>query len=262
MSGPGVRTAVAGGVATVMLDRAEIHNAFDDATIAELTAALLAVEAERAVHCVVLAAAGRSFSAGADLQWMARMAGYSEAENRADALRLAELMRTLDRLSKPTIARVQGAAFGGGVGLVACCDIAVAAEGAQFCLSEVRLGIVPAVISPYVVAAIGPRAARRYFLTAERFDAATAQALGLVHETVPAAELDAAIARVTEALLAGGPTAQAQAKRLVAAVSAPAVDDTMVAATADLIARVRISDEGREGIGAFLARRSPAWRID
>lgn len=260
MNGPAVRTAIADGVATVTLDRAAVHNAFDDATIAELIAALRAVAAEPSARCVVLAAAGRSYSAGADLAWMARMASYTEAENLADAMQLAELMRTLDGLPKPTVARVQGSAFGGGVGLVACCDIAVAARSAQFCLSEVRLGIVPAVISPYVVAAIGARAARRYFLTAERFDAGTAHALGLVHEVVPEEDLDAAVARVTGALLAGGPAALAHAKRLVARVSAPAVDDALVAETAALIARLRVSAEGREGLAAFLERRAPAWR--
>src|SRR5690606_19141727 len=183
----------AGGVATVTLNRPDRHNAFDDALIAALTQVLRELDADDSVTVVVLAGAGKSFSAGADLNWMRRMADYGREENLADAEALAALMETLNGLDKPTIARVQGAAFGGGVGLVACCDIAIAADTASFCLSEVRLGLIPAVISPYVVTAIGERAARRYFVTAERFDAREAHRLGLVHEVVPAAGLDARV---------------------------------------------------------------------
>ncbi len=212
------------------------------------------------MRVVVLAAAGKSFSAGADLNWMRRMAGYSTAENEADARRLANLMQVLHGLAKPTVARVQGSAFGGGVGLVACCDIAIAAETAQFALTEVRLGLVPAVISPYVVAAIGPRAARRYFLTAERFDAAEAARLGLVHRVVPAAELDGAVAALVATLADGGPQAQRDAKALVAAVSGRAIDAALIEETVQRIAALRAGAEGREGIAAFLEKRPPAWR--
>ncbi|MFO1056810.1 MAG: enoyl-CoA hydratase-related protein [Dongiaceae bacterium] len=249
----------AGGVATIRLDRPALHNAFDDRLIAALTDALEAAGRDDAVRAVVLAAEGRSFSAGADLNWMRRMAGYAPAENEADARRLALLMATLDGLPKPTLARVQGSAFGGGVGLVACCDIAIAAEGAQFALTEVRLGLIPAVISPYVVAAIGARAARRYFLTAERFDAAEAHRLGLVHRVVPAAELDAAVAAALGALAEGGPQAQRSAKELIAAVAARPVGPGIVEDTVQRIAAARAGAEGREGVAAFLEKRKPGW---
>ncbi len=245
------------GVATLWLDRPELHNAFDDALIAALTAELGRLAADRSVRILVLGGRGKSFSAGADLNWMKRMAGYSEAENRRDADALAGLMRVLDTFPKPTLARVHGAAYGGGVGLVACCDIAVAGETAVFCLSEARLGLIPAVISPYVVAAMGARAARRYFLTAETFDAPTARSLGLVHAVAEA--LDAEIERILVPLLAAGPEAQRECKSLIARVSRGAIDDAMVDDTAARIARIRVSPEGREGIAAFLEKRRPAW---
>jgi methylglutaconyl-CoA hydratase len=207
----------------------------------------------------VVAGRGKSFSAGADLNWMKRMAGYTEAENRRDAEALAGLMRALDSFPKPTVARVPGAAYGGGVGLVACCDMAFASEAAVFCLSEAKLGLIPAVISPYVVGAMGARAARRYFLTAETFDAATAQALGLLNAVASPEALDAAIETVVTPLLAAGPQAQAECKALIARVARCPVDDATVADTAARIARVRVSPEGREGIAAFLAKRKPAW---
>ncbi|MBL8831640.1 MAG: enoyl-CoA hydratase/isomerase family protein [Rhodospirillales bacterium] len=258
--GAGFQTQVdTRGVATLWLDRPELHNAFDDALIAALTAELGRLAGDASVRVLVLAGRGKSFSAGADLNWMKRMAGYSEAENRRDADALAGLMRVLDAFPKPAIARVQGAAFGGGVGLVACCDIAVAVDTATFCLSEAKLGLIPSVISPYVVAAIGARAARRYFLTAEIFDAAKAKNLGLLHEAVPADALDAAIEAIVAPLLAAGPAAQAECKALVARVSRGPVDDAMVADTAARIARIRVSPEGREGIAAFLEKRKPAW---
>ena len=204
-----VLVTVVGHVATISLNRAQVHNAFDDALIADLTAALLGVEHNPAVRVVVLTGIGASFSAGADLNWMRGMAQASEADNRTDSLRLATLMRTLNFLSKPTIARVNGSAYGGGVGLVACCDIAIAADGVRFALSEVKLGLVPAVISPYVVGAIGLRQARRLFVTGEVFDAPAALAMGLVHEAVPADDLDTAVERVLDLLTKGGPVAQA-----------------------------------------------------
>ena len=247
------------GIARVTLDRPAVHNAFDDALIAELTAAFRSLDGDDRVRVVVLAGAGKSFSAGGDLNWMKRMAGYGMAENLRDAEGLGALMSSLDRLAKPTVGLVQGAASGGGVGLVACCDIAIAASSAKFCLSEVKLGLIPAVISPYVVRAMGARAARRYFLTAEVFDAETARRLGLVHEVAPADGLEAAAAPIVDALLAAGPHAQAAAKALIARVAGAPIDDALVADTARRIAEIRATDEGREGVGAFLEKRKPRW---
>ncbi|WP_207484260.1 enoyl-CoA hydratase-related protein [Arenibaculum pallidiluteum] len=261
MPSPEVLSEIRGdGIAVVTMSRPEIHNAFDDAMIATLTATLSGLGDDPAVRAVVLRGAGKSFSAGADLGWMRRMARYSHAENEADALALAELMRTLDRLPKPTVAAVHGAALGGGVGLVACCDVAIAAEAASFALSEVRLGLIPAVISPYVVAAMGQRAARRMFLTAERFDARTALRFGLVHEVVAAEALDAAVEAVLARLLEGGPAAQAAAKDLIFAVAQRPVDEDVLRDTARRIADQRASPEGREGVSAFLEKREPSWR--
>ncbi|WP_427851777.1 enoyl-CoA hydratase-related protein [Stenotrophomonas acidaminiphila] len=247
-------------VATLHLNRPELHNAFDAGLIATLTAALEAAAADPAVRAVVLAGHGPSFSAGADLQWMRAMAGASQEENRQDALALARLMRTLDELPKPTIARVHGASFGGGVGLVACCDIAIAAEGARFGLTESRLGLLPAVISPYVIAAIGPRQARRWFATGEHFDAADALRMGLVHQVVAADALDAAVQRQLQLIGKAGPVAAAAAKVLVREVHAAGGDrDALDRANAGLIAALRASDEGREGLTAFLEKRPPRW---
>jgi methylglutaconyl-CoA hydratase len=247
------------GVATVMLNRPQVHNAFDDALIAELTATLKKLEADGSVRIVILTGAGKSFSAGGDLGWMRRMADYSEAENLADARGLAALMRTLDRLSKPTIALVQGPAYAGACGLIACCDIAICVDTATFALTETRIGLIPAVISPYVVAAIGQRSARRYCLTAERFDAAEALRLGLVHQVVPAAELAAAGEKLVAALLACGPNALGEAKALVRRVAHGPIDDAMIEDTATRIARIRATPEGREGVSSFLEKRKPNW---
>jgi methylglutaconyl-CoA hydratase len=249
----------AGPVARLRLHRPALHNAFDAALIAALTAALDQLAGDDGVRVVVLEGAGASFSAGADLNWMRGMAAAGEAENREDALALARLMRVLDELPKPTIARVHGAAFGGGVGLVACCDIAVGAEGAKFGLTESRLGLLPAVISPYVIAAIGVRQARRYFATAEVFDAMQAQRIGLLHEVVAPDALDAAVDRQIALLLKAGPAASAQAKSLVREIAAQSDRDAIDAANADLIARLRVSAEGQEGLSAFLDKRPPAW---
>jgi len=248
-----------GPVANVWLHRPEVHNAFDSRLIAELTAALAALGQDADVRVVVLGGVGASFSAGADLNWMRAMAAASEADNHADALALARLMRTLDELPKPTIARVHGAAFGGGVGLVACCDIAIGVSGARFGLTESKLGLLPAVISPYVIAAIGARQARRWFATAEIFDSATALRLGLLHEVVDADALDAAIERQIALLLKAGPVASAHAKRLIGEVVAARDLDARDAANADLIAQLRVSPEGQEGLMAFLNKRAPAW---
>lgn len=247
------------GVATLTINRPEIHNAFDDVLIERLLRALESIEADPGVRVVVLRSEGKSFSAGADLNWMRRMADYGEAENLADARKLASLMERLNGLSKPTIAQVQGATFGGGVGLVACCDMAVAATGAKFSLSEVRLGLIPAVISPYVIAAMGERAARRYFLTAERFDAAEALRLGLLHAVVPEEQLQSQIDTWVDELLKGGPAAQAAAKSLIFAVSRQPGSAAVIEDTARRITAARASDEGKEGLNAFLNKRKPAW---
>jgi len=248
-------------VATITLNRPDKHNAFNAEMIAELTTALQAVDRDRKMRAVVLTGAGKSFSAGADLNWMKSMAGYSEAENLEDSLKLAELMQVLDNLSKPTIARINGHVFGGGVGLVACCDIAIALESARFALSEVKLGLVPAVISPYVIAAIGERHARRFFLTAEAMDAATAKSINLVHEVVTADVIDSAVDREVSLLLQGGPEAQAMAKHLVRQVCHSDIDaeNHLQKTTAELIAQIRVSDEGQEGLSAFLEKRKPRW---
>jgi methylglutaconyl-CoA hydratase len=248
-----------GAVARLRLDRPQLHNAFDAALIAALTDALALLGADPQVRVVVLEGAGASFSAGADLNWMRGMAAASEADNRDDALALARLLRTLDALPKPTIARVHGAAFGGGVGLVAACDIAIGVPEAKFGLTESRLGLLPAVISPYVIAAIGARQARRWFATAEIFDAGEARRIGLLHEVVDAGALDTAVQRQIDLLLKAGPIAAASAKALVRDVVAGTDATAIDQANAALIARLRVSAEGQEGIGAFLEKRKPAW---
>ncbi len=248
-----------GPIATLRLNRPELHNAFDAGLVSALTSALKALAGVGGVRVVVLEGAGKSFSAGADLNWMRDMASAGETWNRDDALALAYLMRTLDALPKPTIARVHGAAFGGGVGLVACCDIAIGVPEAKFGLTESRLGLLPAVISPYVVAAIGARRARRYFATAEIFDAARACEIGLLHEVVPADALDATVERQVKLLLKAGPLASARAKTLVRDVAASTDVEALDAANADLIASLRVSPEGQEGLSAFLDKRPPAW---
>ncbi|MBI4756801.1 MAG: enoyl-CoA hydratase/isomerase family protein [Betaproteobacteria bacterium] len=251
---------VDGGVGIVTLNRPDRHNAFDDEFIAELAQALRSVEADESVRVVVLSSSGVSYCAGADLAWMQRAAGYGEQENLRDAEALAEMLRTLNELPKPTVARVQGPAYGGGVGLIAACDIAVGTYDAQFALSEVRLGIIPAVISPYVIGAIGARRARRYMLTAERFSAAEAYRIGLLHEIVPGEdELDNAVGELVDALLACAPRAQGECKALIRAVADHPVDAELIADTARRITRVRASAEGREGMAAFLEKRKPTW---
>lgn len=248
-----------GPVARLRLNRPELHNAFDAVLIAALTGALEAIANDDSVRVVVLEGDGASFSAGADLNWMRGMAAASEAENRDDALALARLMRALDELPRPTIARVHGAAFGGGVGLVACCDIAIGSAEAKFGLTESRLGLLPAVISPYVIEAVGPRQARRWFATGETFDAATALQIGLLHQVVPGEDLDAAVQRQVDLLLKAGPVAAASAKALVRRVAGQNDRDRLDADNAALIARLRVSEEGQEGLGAFLDKRKPRW---
>lgn len=247
------------GVATLWLNRPDKHNAFDEHLIAAITDALRALAGDDTVRAVVLAGRGRSFSAGGDLDWMRRAAGYGYEENLADANALATMLRTLAELPKPTIARVHGAALGGGMGLACACDIAVASEAAVFATSEVKFGLIPATIGPYVLRAIGARQAQRYFQTAERIDAARALQIGLVHEVTGEAALDTRIAEITTALRAGGPKAQAAAKRFIADVADRVIDDALVASTADAIARIRATEEAREGLTAFLEKRGAAW---
>ena len=248
-----------GAVLHLTLDRPERHNAFNEHLIAALTQALEQASQEPCLRAVVLAGNGRSFSAGADLDWMARLARASEADNLRDAQALATLMRTLDSLPLPTIAAVQGAAYGGGVGLAACCDIVLASEDARFALSEVRLGLLPAVISPYVITAIGPRQARRWFATGQAFDARRALAMGLVHEVVSADGLQAAVQEQLQLLLQAAPQASRAAKQLVAAVVSETDPVRLDAHNAALIARLRAGAEGREGLTAFLDKRPPNW---
>ena len=247
------------GVSVIRMSRPEVRNAFNEIMIAELTQAFRAADADQNLRAVVLAGHGPAFCAGADLNWMKKMSGYSVEENRADAMGLAAMLNTIYMMKKPTIARVHGPAFAGGMGLVAACDIAVAAEEAEFCLSEVKLGLTAATIGPYVVAAMGERHARRYFLTAERFGAAEALRIGLVHNVVPMAELDACVDALLSHLLAASPAAIAASKELIRSVARGAIDQDMIAGTAARIAAARASADGKEGIRSFLEKRKPAW---
>lgn len=249
----------AGHLATVTLNRPDVRNAFNEATIAEVTQAFSALGADASVRAIVLAANGPAFCAGADLHWMKKMAGYTHAENHADALQLATMLRTISECPQPVVARVQGDCYAGGMGLVAACDIVVAVDEAQFCLSEVKLGLIPATIAPYVIKAMGEQASRRYFLTAERFTAATALHIGFAHEVVAGAALDAKVAEIVQALVNNSPAAVRQAKTLVREVAGRPVDDALVDDTAARIATIRSSEQGREGVASFLEKRKPAW---
>ncbi len=246
------------GVATVTLNRPQIHNAFDDRLIAALHRTFGGLRGDARVRAVIVTGAGKSFSAGADLNWMQRMAGYSEPENFADALTMTEMFNALNTLPMPTIAKVQGSAFAGATGLIAAADVAIAADHAQFAITETRIGLIPGAISPYLLAAIGSRAARRYFLTAERFDAAEAMRIGLVHAAVPATELDATVEAVVGHALLNGPAAIKACKALIRDVNG-AIDESVRRDTAGRIARIRATPEGREGIASFLEKRKPAW---
>jgi methylglutaconyl-CoA hydratase len=248
-----------GPVATIWMNRPDLHNAFDEILIAELTAACLALDEDQDVRVVILAGRGKSFSAGADLNWMKRAANNGLDDNLNDARALARMLRTLAEMQKPTIARVQGAALGGGMGLAAACDIAVASTKAMFATSEVKFGIIPSAISPYVLRAIGARQASRYFQSAERIDAQRAREIGLVHEAVEADQLDAKVQEIVDALLQGGPLALAAAKDLIRAVAGQPINQTLVEETAHRIAHLRATPEAREGIAAFLEKRSPNW---
>jgi methylglutaconyl-CoA hydratase len=262
MSYESIVIEVDGPVGIVTMNRADRHNAFDEQLIAELTRGLQQLGADPSVRVVVLSSVGKSFSAGADLNWMRRAAAYGDEENLDDARKLAALMRTLDTLPKPTVARVHGPAYGGGVGLIAACDIALATFDAQFAFSEVKLGLIPAIISPYVMARIGERYARRYFLTAERFAAAEAYRIGLVHEIVPDEQtLDSAVGEIVDILLRNSPQAMAAAKQLVRAVGGAPVDALLIDDTTRRITDTRASRDAREGIAAFLEKRPAPWVI-
>ena len=250
-----------GFVATVTLNRPEVRNAFNDQVIAELTEAFAGLGARDDVRAIVLAAQGPAFCAGADLNWMRRMADYTRQENIADAGKLAEMLRVIYECPKPTIARVQGDVYAGGMGLVAACDMAVSVDTAGFCLSEVKLGLIPATISPYVIRAMGARAAHRYFLTAERFGAAEALRVGFVHEVVTADQLDAKVDELLKALTSASPNAVRACKKLVIDVAEREINAGLIAATVQGIAEIRASDEGKEGVQSFLNKRKPAWLV-
>lgn len=248
------------GVATVTLNNPDKHNAFDDAIIAQLTEQFKAIADNKDVRIMVLASTGKSFSAGADLSWMKRMASYSYEENLRDANALATMLHTLNFMPQTTIAKIQGAAFGGAVGLASCCDIVIASNKASFCLSEVKLGLIPATISPYVVAAIGLKASRRYFQTAERFFADKAKLMGLVDEIVFPEALDTEAERLITCLLANGPAATKAAKQLAFDVAYKDIDHALMAETSAQIAAIRVSEEGQEGLTSFFEKRSPSWQ--
>ncbi len=250
---------ISGFVATVTLNRPEVRNAFNDEVIAELNKAFCDIGARDDVRCIVLAAEGKAFCAGADLNWMRRMADYSRDENHADAGQLAAMLRTIYECPKPTIACIQGDAYAGGTGLVAACDIAISTDTAGYCLSEVKLGLIPATISPYVLRAMGARAAHRYFLTAERFDAREAHRIGLVHEVVPAGQLQARVGELAQMLTAAGPHAVRLCKKLIQDVAGQAITPSLVEMTVAGIADIRVSAEGREGVQSFLQKRKPSW---
>jgi methylglutaconyl-CoA hydratase len=247
------------GVATITFNRPHVHNAIDEAVIAEFTAGLRQVAADPAARVLIIAGEGASFCAGADLNWMKRSAAYDEQQNYREAADFAALLEALHVLPKPTIARVHGAAYGGGVGIVAACDIAIGARGASFSFSEVRLGLIPAMISPYAIAAIGERHARRYMLTAERIDASAAAAIGLLHEVCDEADIDERVRQVTASLLRGGPASIAACKRLIDRVAHMPIDGEAREYTARAIAAIRASTEGKEGVAAFLEKRKPSW---
>ncbi|MFL9883589.1 enoyl-CoA hydratase/isomerase family protein [Paraburkholderia agricolaris] len=252
--------AFAGQIATVTLNRPDVRNAFNETMIAEVTSAFTALNARDDVRAVVLAANGKAFCAGADLNWMKKMAGYSDAENRADAMLLANMLASIYRCNKPVIARVNGDAYAGGMGLISACDIVVAVEGARFCLSEARLGLIPATIAPYVIRALGEQASRRYFTTAEQFDCATAYRLGLVSEVVGMEQLDTTVQQIAQTLCANGPQAVRACKQLVQDIAGHELNEAMIEDTAARIARTRAGAEGREGVASFLEKRTPSWR--
>ena len=248
-------------LATVTLNRPDVRNAFNETTIAEITQVFQQLDADTSVRAVVLAANGPAFCAGADLNWMKKMADYTHAENLADAGQLAAMLAAIYHCGKPVVAKVQGDCYAGGMGLVAACDIAVSVDSANYCLSEVKLGLIPATISPYVIKAMGESAARRYFITAERFAASEAQRIGFVHEVVNAEALDSKVAEIVKALVSNSPNAVKQAKKLVQDVASREITPELVAATVEGIAQIRASEEGREGVRSFLEQRKPSWLL-
>lgn len=254
-----LEVTIHGGVATVRLNRPDVRNAFNEIMIGELAGAFRALGVDASIRAIVLAADGPAFCAGADLGWMKKMAGFTRAENLADAAQLAEMLHTIYRCPKPVVAKVQGDCYAGGMGLVAVCDIAVAVEASHFCLSEVKLGLIPATISPYVIKAMGENAARRYFLTAERFSAQEARRIGFVHEVVPAESLDATVGEIVKALVANSPNAVKEVKRLVHDMAGMPLSDALIADTAERIADIRSSEDGKEGVRSFLEKRKPGW---
>ncbi len=251
---------IQGPVARVYLNRPEVRNAFNDGVIGELTATFTRLGEDASLRAIVLGGHGKAFCAGADLNWMRAMAGYSWEQNRADAQALADMLWTLYSCPLPVVGRIHGDCYAGGMGLAAVCDVLVAADGVQFCLSEARLGLLPATIGPYVVKALGEQASRRYFATAERFDAKRARELGFVHECVPAEQLDATVDGLAAALVANGPAAVKACKRLVQDLAGREPTPELRAETARRIADIRASDEGREGVQSFLGKRDPGWR--
>ncbi len=251
--------AVSRHVGSITMNRPDVRNAFNDEVIADITRAFVDLGAREDVSCIVLAAEGSAFCAGADLNWMRRMADYSRDENLADAGKLAEMLRVIYECPKPTVARVQGDVYAGGMGLVACCDIAVSADTAGYCLSEVKLGLIPATISPYVIRALSARASQRYFLTAERFSAQEALRLGFVHEVVPANQLDAKLDEITQALVKNSPNAVKVCKKLLHDVAYAEISQPLISKTVEGIADIRASAEGRDGVSAFLGKRKPSW---
>jgi len=255
-----VLTEINGAVGTITMNRPDLHNAFNEEMIAALTTAFEELGKNDAVRAVVLRGNGKSFSAGGDLNWMRKTAEYDFDENVADAMTLGKLLKTINTLPKPTIAVVHGNAFGGGVGLTACCDIAIAEKHTTFCLSEVRIGLIPSIIAPYVISCIGERQARRFFMTAERFSGKKARKIGLVHESPEADELEEVLNGILASLMDGAPGAQRMGKELIRAIAKRPIDDDVISHTAQKIAEARASDDGKEGLSAFLNKQEPGWR--
>jgi len=252
--------SVKNSIATITLNRPEVHNAFNEGVIGDLTDLFTKAGADKDVRAVILRGNGKSFSAGGDLNWMRKMADYTYQQNVDDAMRLGVLLKTINFLPKPTLALVHGNIFGGGVGLTACCDIAIAEQGAQFCLSEVRIGLIPSIIAPYVINAMGERMARRYFMTAERFSADEAHRIGFVHELAEPGKIDEVADKILQAILDGAPQAQGRGKKLMLDIIGRPIDDKLIELTVRQIAEARASEEGKEGLSAFLNKTEPSWR--
>ena len=255
-----VLTDITDNIATITMNRPDVHNAFNEDMISTLTDAFAEMDGRDDVRAVVLRGNGKSFSAGGDLNWMRKTADYDFDDNFQDAMQLGWLLKTINTLSKPTIAVVHGNAFGGGVGLTACCDIAIAEENTTFCLSEVRIGLIPSIIAPYVISAIGERQSRRYFMTAERFKATTAEKIGLVHEAPAAEAVEDTLSSIISSLMDGSPNAQAMGKELIRDISKRSIDDKVINYTAKKIAEARAAEDGKEGLNAFLTKQEPRWR--